>query len=132
MCETGKTCPNARCEDGNLLLGVKGPDGHLQRMRTALPVDENFVETATGHGQPEARMRFASDCAEKGCDNWIGDRCRAIDRVLSFLAVDDLPPRDRRPPCPIRATCRWFSQSGDSACHACSVVIADPGAIAAE
>lgn len=127
-----KSCPSARCAPGNLLLGVKGADGHVKHLRTALPIDEGFVETASSVGKPEARMRFASRCATSGCKQWTGSRCGVIDHVLEHLEQTDIPLARSLPPCPIRGTCRWFSQTGDQACRACSLVVTDQSVIAAE
>ena len=127
-----KSCPSARCAPGNLLLGVKEADGHIRNMRTPLPVDEDFVRAASRKGNPEARMRFTSKCATSGCAQWTGTRCGVIDHVLDHLEKAKVPLAASLPPCPIRGSCRWFSQSGDTACKACSMVVTDQSAIAAE
>jgi hypothetical protein len=132
MDDGSRTCPSARCAPGNLLLGVKGADGEVHHMRKAMQIDEEFVEKAREKGPPEARMRFASTCATSGCAQWTGTRCGVIDNVLAHLEAIKHPVRTSLPPCPIRATCRWFDQSGEQACQACSLVITDQSALAAE
>lgn len=129
---TDRTCPSARCESGATLLGIKGPDGRIRHLRTALPIDDGFIAAAQEVGPPERRMRFAAPCATSGCSQWTGDRCGVIDRVLDHLATMDAPLRDTLPPCPIRGTCRWFDQTGEVACRACDLVVTDNSAIAAE
>ncbi|WP_131801592.1 hypothetical protein [Cognatiyoonia koreensis] len=101
-------------------------------MRTPMVVDDNFVEAASAHGTPEARMRFASPCQTKGCAQWTGTRCGVIDNVLKHLTVARTPQRDTLPACAIRASCRWFDQTGETACFACELVVTDQSAIAAE
>jgi len=127
-----KTCPSARAAPGATLIGVKGADGRIKHMRTAMQVDAAFIETASASGAPEARMRFASPCQTSGCAQWTGTRCGVIDNVLEHLAVHDAPLAETLPPCSIRATCRWYDQTGDAACHACDLVVTDQSAIAAE
>ncbi|WP_341366960.1 hypothetical protein [Yoonia sp. BS5-3] len=127
-----RTCPSARCAPGATLLGVKGSDGRVHNLRTAMPIDEAFVQQAKAHGAPEQRMRFAAKCETSGCSQWTGDRCGVIDRVLGHLEAHKVPLRDDLPPCPIRGTCRWYSQTGRTACHACDLVVTDNSQIAAE
>lgn len=132
MSDSEKSCPSARCVPGNQLLGVKGSDGHVRHMRTTMTIDGDFVETAQAHGVPEARMRFTSPCATSGCAQWTGTRCGVIDRVMDHLEQARVPLAHTLPPCPIRSTCRWFDQTGEVACRACSMVITDQSVIAAE
>ncbi len=132
MSADDKTCPSARAAPGATLLGIKGADGRVKPMRTMMVVDQTFVDNASVPGPPEARMRFASKCETSGCKQWTGTRCGVIDNVLAHLKVVDVDVRDTLPPCAIRPTCRWFDQSGESACHACELVITDQSAMAAE
>ncbi len=120
-----RSCPSARCEPGAKLLGVKGADGRIHNLRTAMAVDDEFITTASKVGPPEQRMRFSSHCATNGCSQWTGNRCGVIDRVLTHIEGFHLPKSDGLPACPIRATCRWFDQTGAKACHACSYVVTD-------
>ncbi len=127
-----RSCPSARCEPGNLLLGVKEADGYIRHMRTPIPVDDDFVRAASVKGKPEARMRFASRCAKSACAQWTGTRCGVIDHVMDHLEKAMVPLASALPPCPIRGSCRWYSQTGDTACRACSMVVTDQSVIAAE
>ena len=128
-----RACPSAPCAPGTTLLGVVGADGRLQRLRTPMEVDADFVAAAQHGGAPEARMRFAGRCETSGCRQWTGTRCGVIERVLDRLSeLGDPQAVDALPPCPIRATCRWFDQRGEPACRACSLVVTDASAVAAE
>jgi hypothetical protein len=126
-----KTCPSARGAPGAILLGVVGSDGRVKPIRTPIIVDADFVRAASEHGPPEARMRFASPCQTTGCQQWSRGGCGIVEKVLSHLAVPDLPT-GALPPCTIRGTCRWFSQRGARACSVCDLVVTDQTAIAAE
>lgn len=127
------TCPSAPCAPGSTILGVIGSDGRLRHIRTPMVVDADFVATAKARGAPEARMRFASTCEEAGCTQWTGSACGVIERVLDRLAeVGDPQAAEPLPPCPIRATCRWFDQRGEAACKACTLVVTDTATLAAE
>ncbi len=132
MSSPDRTCPSATCTPGNQLLGVKGEDGHVRHLRSSLTIDAEFVAAASELGKPEARMRFSSPCATSGCAQWTGTRCGVIDHVLEHLEQARVPLAASLPPCPIRASCRWFDQTGERACRACSLVVTDQSAIAAE
>ncbi|QYK43236.1 MAG: hypothetical protein KF887_09140 [Paracoccaceae bacterium] len=120
----GLTCPSAPAEPGALLLGLKGPQGRIVPLRSAMTVDEGFISAATAEGPPEARMRFASPCREGGCAQWTGDRCGVIARVMDHLKVSH-DPAPGLPPCLIRATCRWHAERGSAACKVCDLVVTD-------
>ena len=125
-----KTCPSARCEPGAVLLGVAGSDGRIKPLRTALRIDQYFVDAARKLGSPEARMRFAAPCQTTGCTQWSKGGCGVVEKVLSHLAVPDATDA-ALPPCLIRATCRWFSQRGARACSVCDLVITDQASLVA-
>lgn len=115
------TCPSAPAEPGALLLGLRGPEGRVVPVRTAMAVDADFV-AAAGAGV-ERRMRFASPCREGGCAQWTGSRCGVIARVMDHLGAPAAPAA--LPPCLIRATCRWFAERGAAACGVCDRVVTD-------
>ena len=97
----------------------------MKPLRTAMEIDEGFVAEAERYGSPEARMRFAAPCATSGCSQWTGSRCGVIDKVMDFLEAEKVPLRADLPPCAIRATCRWYDQSGARACKGCELVTTD-------
>jgi hypothetical protein len=111
-----------------------GPDGRVHNLKSALTVDEGFLDSAAKDGPVEARMRFASRCQTSGCAQWTGSRCGVIDRALAHIeAVLPLPENGALPPCTIRSDCRWYAQTGAKACGACSYIVTDRRAqVAAE
>jgi len=118
------TCPSSTCHEDALLFGIVGPDGRVGYVRPALPVDSSFLDvvSATG-GHPEQRFRFAGPCVEGRCAQWGNGRCAAIDIALSAgIAVDG---EAGLPACGIRGSCRWFRQSGATACKVCPLVITE-------
>jgi hypothetical protein len=132
VADDGLTCPSARAVPGATLIGVLGPEGRVVPMRTAMRIDADFVETASKLGPPEARMRFAGRCHEGGCVQWTGSRCGVIDRVLAHLGPE-AEAEVALQPCVIRPTCRWYAQSGRTACTGCAYVVTDNRApVAAE
>ncbi len=122
----GLTCPSARAEPGALLLGIRGPEGRIVPLRTAMMLDAEDLAEARRHGAPEARMRFAGACQRGGCAQWTGHRCGVIAKVLDHLSVPGIAPQaPALRPCLIRATCRWFAEEGASACGVCDLVVTD-------
>lgn len=127
-----RSCPSAPAEPGARLIGIAGPDGRIQNLRTPLPVDAGFLAYASVQGPPEARMRFAGRCVEGRCKQWTGHSCGVIERVLDRLAeLGDPQAEAELQPCAIRGSCRWFGQSGRAACRACTLVVTDTRAPAA-
>ena len=126
----GKSCPSARAEPGNLLIGVVGGDGIVQPLPTRLEIDAGFIEQASKSGVPEARFRFGGRCIEGKCKQWTGNSCGVIEKVLTGMADQNIMPVEHLPRCVIRGTCRWYSQRGADACRACVFVITDHSAVA--
>lgn len=118
-------CPSAPAEPGAGLLGVLGPDGRIHNLRTPMQVDAAFLEAARSHGAPEARMRFSGRCQTSGCSQWTGTRCGVIDRAMKDMEVPAVSPAAELPPCTIRGTCRWYAQTGASACGTCALIVTD-------
>jgi hypothetical protein len=121
-------CPSAPGTPGALLIGVVEEDARVANLGTPLPVDAGFLGTAAAHGPPERRFRFSSHCVEGHCTQWDGRGCGLIDRVVGYVAAADaLETPATLPRCGIRASCRWWRQTGASACAVCPLVITDAG-----
>lgn len=113
-------CPSAPCEPGALLLGLVGGDGRVGYLRPALEIDEDFIAKALSGRTPEKRFRFAQPCRESGCQHWGDGRCGVAD-----AATESDEGEGALPACAIRPRCRWFAQSGASACRNCPTVVTD-------
>jgi hypothetical protein len=119
-----RLCPSAPAEPGALVIGVVGPDGHVAHLATPLRADAGFLEGLRRDGaSPEARFRFSGACQEGRCVQWTGSACGIIERVLAHL--DPAQAAEVLPRCGIRRDCRWHSQRGAAACHACPLVVTD-------
>jgi hypothetical protein len=122
-------CPSARCREGAILLGIVLPDGRVAFAEGRTIVDREFVSVATSEGRraPERRFRFSSPCAQGGCRQWTGAQYGVITAALEEAGVQqDQPPSDHEPPeCTIRDDCRWFLQSGASACAVCQLIVTE-------
>ena len=114
-------CPSARCEAGAILLGVVGSDSRVGFIRPLMTIDEQFVEAARRARAPEKRFRFAQPCVAEDCRHWHNSRCGVADAATKRKEAAARP----LPACSIRPSCRWFSQSGASACAACPYVVTD-------
>lgn len=78
------------------------------------PVTEELL--ALAHPvNPTEIFRFAAPCANSACQHFDGSQCRLATRIVEGLpaVVEQLPP------CPIRASCRWWQQEGKAACMRC-------------
>lgn len=125
-------CPSHVCVEGAALIGVVGPDATVTYVTPSPVVDREFVAAADAAGRPERRFRFAAPCVEGDCTRWTGSRCGVVDLALTVAPHVGIEPDDGAPlpRCSIRARCRWFAQSGRSACRVCPQVVnvqpADP------
>ena len=115
-----RSCPSAPATAGAWLLWILGADGKIHNLRTAITVDQAFLDKASD--KVEARMRFTNRCETSGCMQWTGSRCGVIDRAMALL---EEPVAAQLAPCTIRATCRWFDQTGPSACSSCALIVTD-------
>lgn len=116
-------CPSAKCREGAELLGIVRSDGTIAYLGRRTTLDEQFVRIAATGRAPEKRFRFSDLCVEERCAQWAGGRCGIIDDVIQRLTP--VPLGGPLPRCSIRATCRWFGQSGPRACAVCPFVITD-------
>lgn len=126
MVPAHKTCPSARCEEGNKLIGIVNAGGEVAYLAPPVEIDADFVRVANEGRSPEARFRFAGHCAESACIQWDGSHCTIVDILLS--AEKPLARQMQSgalPRCGIRKTCRWFSQAGPAACAICPYVVTD-------
>lgn len=119
-----KQCPSNRCKTGSKLLGVRQDDGTIAILPQPLHIDEKFIENVSDHEMaPEQRFRFTNKCVETGCNQWNGEGCGVINRVVKHL--NDLPTISKIPECGIRDRCRWFSQHDYNACKVCRFTITE-------
>jgi hypothetical protein len=121
------TCPSGRCLPGVRLIGVVGPSGRLGYVGGSMTVDDDFVQTVEMSGKtgvpPLRRFRFAEPCVESDCLNWTGTHCGLIDEVLEVrLPEGAVSAETNLPRCGIRASCRWFHQTGRKACAVCPLI----------
>lgn len=127
MAETALLCPSWRCEPGASVIGIVLADGSVAFSKESIVIDAAFVDAARQGRSPEKRFRFSSTCKRAACVQWGNDRCGLIDRVLTEENHPSAGPADsfELPDCSIRPRCRWYSQSGSSACAACPEIITD-------
>lgn len=124
-------CPSAQPDwEGAVLIGVVLGTAGEPRVRfaqEAAPVVPEVLALATPV-HPTEIFRFAAPCLCRNCVHFENVKCRLVERVVSQLpiVVDDPPP------CPIRPSCRWWSQEGIAACRRCPQVVTDNHNPAAE
>lgn len=116
-------CPSSVCIEGSALLGVVNTQGTVDILPEPIPIDEEFMQEANKGRKPETRFRFTNTCVKKECQQWNGQGCGVIEKVQQLLNIE--ATLQQLPACGIRSRCRWYLQSGPSACHACIYVVKD-------
>lgn len=114
-------CPSSPVKHGATLLGIYNQNGTLEFLEDQLTIDQEFIESAQ-QGRPlSQRFRFANTCAQKGCNNWNGQKCTVYDQIKDILTKTEILDFEL-PKCSIRHECRWFLQEGSKACFICPKV----------
>jgi hypothetical protein len=116
-------CPSSVCMEGSALLGIVNAVGTIDLLAEPLPIDENFVQEAKKGRKPETRFRFTNTCVQKECRQWNGQGCGVIEKIQNLISIEE--SLQQLPECGIRSRCRWYLQTGSSACSACIYVITD-------
>lgn len=115
-------CPSYVAKPGATLFGIVNAEGKIDYLPEAVEIDKTFVDEAKKGRTPEARFRFAGNCAKSGCHQWDkeGHNCSLVGRIVNAL---DRPVQAALQDCAIRDRCRWFAQEGASACANCNEVM---------
>ena len=115
-------CPSSILKPGVSLFGIVNTEGTVDYLSEAIKVDSTFVDEAKKGRTPEARFRFAGNCAKSGCGQWDkeGHQCSLVGRIVNAL---DRPIQAKLQDCAIRSGCRWFAQQGSLACANCNEVM---------
>jgi len=116
-------CPSSPLEPGVVLVGVVLTNGSIAYAADRVELGVEFVEAARQADSPERMFRFASPCRNKSCQQWAGDQCGVINRMLEVNP--HIEAEEALPQCSIRPQCRWFTQEGARACALCPYIITD-------
>jgi hypothetical protein len=120
-------CPSAPPDwDGAELIGVAAGsvEAPVVRYTGRRPVTPQLLALAEP-ASPTEVFRFTAPCAERGCAQFDGTRCR-----LSAIVTDTLGEvAQALPRCGIRPRCRWWREAGAEACRRCPQVVTDNPAI---
>ncbi|MVM40304.1 hypothetical protein GO730_26070 [Spirosoma sp. HMF3257] len=124
MKTSGSTlCPSSPAEAGGLLLGVVDAERLVRFLPEPEPMTASLTEAITAVDAPEQHFRFANRCIKSGCGQWSEGRCGVIDQVLNLN--QHLSEAESLPRCAIRLRCRWYQQTGPTACVVCPFVVTD-------
>jgi hypothetical protein len=105
-------CPSSSCKDGANLLGIVQEDGRICFASDVFRIDERFVQIAKNGRTPEKRFRFSNTCVNGACNQWTGNACGVIERLINVFGEQNSPTPTNLPNCSIRSECRWYSQCG--------------------
>ena len=133
MADSTILCPSWGCEAGS------EPDwnragGWVGRVfEERIVIDEAFVKAARQGRTPEKRFRFSEHLNVRGAfsgptgsaASWTASSSNTEMRHEEHATAENEP--FVLPECSIRPQCRWYLQSGETACRACPEVITDTG-----
>jgi hypothetical protein len=117
-----RLCPSAPAIPGAVIIGTLQADGSLGYIRDRLAATQDFLDAAESTGPAAQRFRFGAPCQEGACKQWVDGECSLPGRIEHEISTS-LPEPELLPKCSIRKQCRWFYQSGKSACKACQFVV---------
>jgi hypothetical protein len=123
MIKINLQCPSSVCKDGANLLGFLQENGRFCFSQDKFPIDNKFVQIARTGRIPEKRFRFSNTCVKGACNQWTGNACGVIDKLITISDIQNDPTP--LPKCSIRNECRWYSQCGARACTICPEIITD-------
>lgn len=99
------------------IIGVKSTD-KVHILPQALSISEEFLKKIENSKIAVTDFRYSGKCMEGKCKQWGNGQCGLVANVLEKMnAIDTEIPN-----CPIRTTCRWYSQKGADACKVCEQV----------
>ncbi len=117
-------CPSFQCEEGSLLLGVRGGNGRVSILTKPLKIDRSFIEIVKDAGIiPEQQFRFTNRCMQSDCKQWTSKGCGIAIRMSHFFKSGYLS--EPLPQCSIRNACTWHRQEGDRICKLCPHIVTD-------
>jgi hypothetical protein len=128
MIKNRPSCSNSVCVENSILLGTVRGDGQVKILTDRVVVDKDFIQIAKTGRKPERRFRFANSCIEKNCVQWENGQSGLNHKLVNaFLDEKEsqLLLKNKVTRCPIRDTCRWYSQCGFDACRICPEIVTD-------
>jgi hypothetical protein len=115
-------CPSAQPEwEGAKVFGVvlgTATEPRVAYLTQAQPISQELVEL-TRPVSPAEVLRIAAPCATHRCQHFENGRCQLVARTITHLAAVS----EKLPPCPIRVSCRWWTEQGKEACYRCPQVV---------
>jgi len=111
---SGRSCPSQLLESAEYVFATY--DSEAQKftfLSESLPIPVTLQSTMTD-GVMAERARLGGPCIPSACIHW--SRGCSLGRAV---AASESAANDRPEHCPIRSTCRWFSENGPRACAPC-------------
>jgi len=113
---TQMLCPSYTASEGESVIGQCSEVGDIKMFARPLSLTEG-ARSVLAQRDAASSMRFTGKCFEAKCGHW-DDGCDLGRRLANSVRTEDSVLRL----CPIRVSCRWFSENGANACQACRFV----------
>lgn len=116
---TKTMCPSYVAKAGAQLFGVISKEGKVNFI-SPISLTEEYL-SRSDKSTLEQRFRFTGKCIEKGCAQWNSaqEKCTLSQKVSETVQQSVTALFF----CPIRSSCRWFLQDGETACLSCNDIL---------
>jgi hypothetical protein len=109
-------CPSYPANGRHRLLGkVNNQSGHFEFANHS---DSSLRQPMLAGEQWMSTTRFFGSCVKESCEHWSGRTCNLGHAVSQIHVRIESSPSN----CPIRSSCRWRAENGDTVCSVCPAV----------
>lgn len=108
-------CPSVPLLRGGRAIAIRDTsDDKFEFLAETFPVSPGSLSDSLAVSV-QARLRLSGPCIRSACDSWTSGGCRWGRAIASVGSGHAEVPVS----CPIRGTCRWIAENGDSVCRVC-------------
>lgn len=115
-------CPSAQPEmEGVAVFAIvhgTSAEPRAAYLDRLIPLTPEIAATAAPV-HPSEVFRMSAPCAASGCQHFGNGQCSLAERLVHLAPAVVA----NAPPCPLRASCKWWLQEGVEACLRCPQVV---------